>query len=171
MGIFFGTGLALIVGGLIIGAVGSWRVTFLIVGLPGLLLALLGYTIKEPVRKNLLRGVSGETSNLSFAEVFAQVKLRWQSVLGICLAFAFQAMCNYSHQAWLPTFFVRVYDWTPRHAGVTLGVISLVAGLLGAYSGGRLCGYWQRRGIAEAPLRVGSWRRSAPEHFFAWRWR
>ena len=41
MGIFFGSGLALIVGGLIIGAVGSWRLTFLIVGLPGLLAACL----------------------------------------------------------------------------------------------------------------------------------
>src|SRR4030095_7549014 len=33
MGIFFGSGLALIVGGLIIGAVGSWRSTFVIGGL------------------------------------------------------------------------------------------------------------------------------------------
>jgi predicted MFS family arabinose efflux permease len=46
----------LIVGGLVIGAVGSWRLTFLIVGLPGLLAALLVFTIKEPARKNLLDG-------------------------------------------------------------------------------------------------------------------
>ncbi|MFN7928060.1 MAG: MFS transporter [Blastocatellia bacterium] len=51
MGVFFGSGSALIVGGLVIGAVGSWRLTFLIVGLPGLLAALLAFTIKEPVRK------------------------------------------------------------------------------------------------------------------------
>src|SRR4029453_3787121 len=106
MGIFFGSGLALILGGLVIGAVGSWRLTFLIVGLPGLLAALMVLTIKEPTRKHLL---GGKTSKLSFGEVFAQVKMRWQSVVGICLAFAFQAMCNYAQQAWLPTYFVRVH--------------------------------------------------------------
>lgn len=152
MGIFFGSGLALIIGGLVIGAVGSWRLTFLIVGLPGLLAALLVFTIKEPVRKNLL---DGKTSQLSLSEVFAQVKLRWQSVAGICLAFAFQALCNYSQQAWLPTYFARAHGWQPKQAGLTLGVISLITGLLGAYLGGALCDRWQRHGKTDAPLRVG----------------
>ena len=155
MGVFFGSGLALIIGGLIIGAVGSWRMTFLIVGLPGLMVALLVSTIKEPPRKNLMRTTGGQASKLSLAEVVDQVKLRWQSVAGICLAFAFQALCNYAQQAWLPTFFIRVHGWAPRQAGLTLGIISLITGLLGAYLGGILCDRWQRRGIAEAPLRVG----------------
>lgn len=155
MGIFFGSGLALIIGGLIIGVVGSWRLTFLIVGLPGLLAAALVYTIKEPQRKNLLRTTGGQASKLSFAEVIDQVEMRWQSVAGICLAFAFQALCNYAQQAWLPTYFFRVHGWAPRQAGLTLGVISLATGLLGAYLGGRLCDHWQHRGRADAPLRVG----------------
>jgi len=152
MGVFFGSGLALIVGGLIIGAVGSWRLTFLIVGAPGLLATLLVFTIKEPERKNLL---GGKATKLTLAEVVAQIKLRWQSVIGVCLAFAFQALCNYSQQAWLPSFFTRVHGWTKKQAGLTLGVISLITGLLGAYLGGRLCDYWQRRGKTDAPLRVG----------------
>ncbi len=153
MGVFFGSGLALIVGGMVIQRVGSWRTTFLIVGAPGLLAALLMFTIKEPVRKNLL-GEKG--SKLSLAEVFAQVKLRWQSVAGICLAFAFQAMCNYAQQAWLATYFIRVHGWTPKETGLMLGLISLVTGLLGAFSGGVLCDYWQKRGgKTDASLRVG----------------
>ncbi len=152
MGVFFGSGSALIVGGLVIGAVGSWRLTFLIVGLPGLLAALLMFTIKEPVRKNLL---GGKARHLSLGEVFEQVKLRWQSVAGICLAFAFQALCNYAQQAWLPTYFVRAHGWQPKQAGLTLGVISLATGLLGAYLGGALCDRWQRGSKADAPLRVG----------------
>ncbi len=152
MGVFFGSGLALIVGGIIIQRVGSWRTTFLIVGAPGLLAALLMFTIKEPVRKNLF---GGKDSKLSIAEVFDQIKLRWQSVAGICLAFAFQAMCNYAQQAWLATYFIRVHGWTPKETGLMLGKISLVTGLLGAYSGGVLCDYWQRRGKTDASLRVG----------------
>src|SRR5262245_37061055 len=69
MGIFVGSGLALIIGGLVIGAVGSWRLTFLIVGLPGLLATLLVFTLKEPLRKNLL---GGKVSQLSLSEVFEQ---------------------------------------------------------------------------------------------------
>jgi MFS family permease len=59
MGIFFGSGLALLLGGLIVGALGSWRLTFLLVGLPGLLVALLALTIREPARRDLLRTTSG----------------------------------------------------------------------------------------------------------------
>ena len=154
MGIFFGSGLALIVGGLIIGAVGSWRLTFLLVGLPGLLAALLALTIREPARRDLLLTQSGQPSRLDLADVARQVKLRWRSVAGICLAFAAQALCNYAQQAWLPTYFVRQHGWSLRQAGVTLGTMSLATGLLGAYLGGRLADRWQRRGILEAPLRL-----------------
>ena len=155
MGIFFGSGLALILGGLIVGALGSWRLTFLVVGLPGLLVALLALTIREPPRQNLLRTAGGEASRLSLADVAREVKRRWPSVAGICFGLAAQALCNYAQQAWLPTFFVRVHGWSLRRAGVTLGVISLVTGLVGAYVGGSLADRWQQRGMAEAPLRVG----------------
>jgi MFS family permease len=155
MGVFFGSGLALILGGLIIGAVGSWRVTFLIVGIPGLFMALLALTIREPARKDLLRTSGGETARLTLADVAREARLRAWSVAGICIGFAAQALCNYAQQAWLPTYFVRVHGWSLRQAGVTLGVISLVTGLLGALAGGRLADMWQKRGIAEAPLRVG----------------
>jgi MFS family permease len=163
MGVFFGSGLALILGGLIIGWVGSWRLTFLLVGLPGALATLLVLTIREPERKNLLQG---KRSRLSLAEVLAQIRLRWQSVAGICLAFAFQAMCNYSQQAWLPTYFARAHGWQPRQAGLTLGVISLGTGLLGAYLGGVLCDRWQRRRKTDAPLRVGVLATSCAGIFF-----
>jgi MFS family permease len=155
MGIFFGSGLALILGGLIIGAVGSWRLTFLLVGLPGLAVALLALTITEPPRRDLLLNKSGQPTRLGLADVARQVKVRWQSVAGICFGFACQAMCNYAQQAWLPTYFVRVRGWSLPQAGVTLGLLSLVTGLLGAYLGGRLADRWQRRGVPEGPLRVG----------------
>jgi MFS family permease len=166
MGIFFGSGLALIVGGLIIGAVGSWRMTFLIVGLPGMLVALLALTIKEPVRKNLLLAAQGQATKLSFAEVVEQVKLRRETVAGICFGLAFQALCNYAQQAWLPTYFSRVHGWAPRQAGLTLGIMSLVTGLLGAYLGGILCDHWQRRGKQDAPLRVGALATASAGIFF-----
>jgi MFS family permease len=163
MGIFFGSGLALIIGGLVIGAVGSWRLTFLIVGLPGLLASLLVFTIREPERKNLL---DGKADKLSVAEVVEQVKLRWQSVAGICVGFGLQATCNYAQQAWLPTYFARVHNWQPKQAGLTLGIITLITGVLGAYAGGWLCDRWQRNGGTDAPLRVSVLASSCAGCFF-----
>jgi hypothetical protein len=64
------------------------------------------------------------------------VRLRSRSVAGICLAFALQALCNYAQQAWLPTFFVRMHNFSLRRAGLTLGLLSLATGLLGAFWGG-----------------------------------
>jgi len=155
MGIFFGSGLALILGGLVVGAVGSWRLTFLVVGLPGLLFALLALTIREPARQGVLRTSGGEAAHLGLADVAREVGRRRWSVAGICLGFAAQALCNYAQQAWLPTYFVRIHGWSLRQAGLTLGSLSLATGLVGAYVGGRLSDRWQRQGVAEAPLRVG----------------
>jgi MFS family permease len=167
-GIFVGAGLALIVGGTVVsavtrlpevtvpllGTIASWRLTFLIVGLPGLLVGLLVYTVREPLRRNVLRGVDGQVSQLSFREAFTQIKLRWRSVVGVSTGLSAQAMCNYAFQAWAPTFFIRVFGWSPRQTGLILGTMILITGCFGMYYGGTLCDRWQRQGIREAPLKV-----------------
>src|SRR5690606_31508962 len=67
-GAFFGAGLSFLVGGLIIqavakagdislplvGAVRPWQVVFFVVGLPGVLVALLMFTVREPARRGQL---------------------------------------------------------------------------------------------------------------------
>jgi len=169
MGIFVGSGLALIIGGTVISAVGSlppidlgilgtinsWRLTFLVVGAPGLLAAGLMYTVREPIRRNLLKTTTGTASKLSIGEVVAQLKLRWQSIFGIAFAYTFQSSCTYGFQFWAPTYFVRTHGWNASETGWILGVVIIATGCPGMYLGGRLCDHWQRQRIAEAPLRVG----------------
>jgi MFS family permease len=168
MGVFLGSSLALLVGGIVVdamvrtptvtlpllGTIASWRVTFLIVGAPGLLGALLVYTIKEPVRKNLLRSAQGGVAHLSFRQALGQLRLRWQSLGGISLGMVFQSMANYALISWGPTYFSRVHGWTPGQSGRALAAILLTAGCGGMYTGGRLSDRWQRRGLDEAPMRV-----------------
>jgi len=169
MGVFIGSGLALVVGGVVIdavaaqpeihvpllGAMASWRVAFLIVGLPGIALALLLYTVREPQRKNLLRNASGQAYVPSLREVFSQVRQRSSSAVGLALAIACMAMTTYSFGAWTPAYFIRVHHWSPGRTGVALGWIIMVCGCLGMLAGGWLCDRWQRRGLRDAPLRVG----------------
>jgi MFS family permease len=169
MGIFIGSGIALIVGGAVtqhvagmpavtvplLGEIASWRLTFLIVGLPGLLVGLLIYTVREPLRRNLLRTAGGQSSRLTRREVLREFGLRWRSVTGICVALSAQAACNYAVLAWAPTYFERVHNWQRARIGLTLGLMILTAGILGMFVGGKLCDHWISKRIHEAPLKVG----------------
>src|SRR5262249_46369866 len=139
----------------VFGAVPSWRLTFLIVGFPGIVVALFVYTIREPLRQQALRNASGEVTKLSLGDVIREMRLRWQSVVGVSLSLAFQSSCNYSLLAWAPTFFIRVHGWTAAKTGSVLGTIVLFMGCSGAYVGGLLSDRWQRQGLRESTLRVG----------------
>jgi MFS family permease len=168
MGVFLGTSASLFLTGSVLdalahtpiltvpllGAMASWRITFLIVGLPGVLFALLTRTIREPLRKNLLRTHGGETQ-LSLREAFTEIGRRWQSLLGISLGSIFQAVPTYALIYWTPAYFQRVHGWTAGQSGRGLAVLLLTFGCAGMYAGGRLSDYWQKRGIDEGALRVG----------------
>lgn len=167
IGNLLGSSLALIVGGTtvqavtrqsyvalpIIGSIESWRLTFMIVGIPGFLFALLMFTVREPVRKSLARDSSGIVK-MSLEETCRQIGARWQSVTGISLGFVFQAACNYGFTAWVPTYFLRVHEWSIGETGRALGFVILPFGCLGLYLGGYLSERWQRRGVVDGPLLV-----------------
>src|SRR5262249_52423143 len=120
-----------------------------------ILIGLLVYTVREPLRLDLLRTTDGRTSQLTIREVIRHLNLRRESVIGVSLGLSSQAMCNYAQQAWLPTFFSRVHGWSSSRTGMILGTMVIITGCLGMYLGGRLCDHWQRRSIKEAPLKVG----------------
>jgi MFS family permease len=168
IGNLLGSSLALIVGGSVVqavtrqpeitipilGTMASWRATFLILGLPGLLFALLVFTVKEPIRKNLARTASGVTK-LSLEQTFAEIRSRWQSVLGISVGFALQAACNYGFNLWVPQYFLRVHGWTIGQTGRALGLLILPFGCLGLYLGGWFSERWQKQGKIDGALLVG----------------
>jgi MFS family permease len=169
MGIFFGAGLALILGGMVVqatlhmpavavpllGTVASWRLTFLIVGLPGVVVALWMWTIREPARKNLLRAQDGSVARLSISEVFKQISMRWESVIGLSVAMIFQSMGTFALLGWGPAYFQRVHHFSPAQTGRALGLVVLTCGCLGMYAGGVMADRWQKAGIRESHLRPG----------------
>ena len=169
MGIQLGSGLALIIGGVVVqavmqmppmdlpwlGTLSPWRLTFFAVGLPGLVFALLVLTFKEPARRAVLRDASGKRLPTNLHVALAEVGKRWQSVLGIALMIGSQALCNYTLLSWGPSYFGRVHQWPRDRIGFTLGLIVLGSGCVGLISGGRLADYWQRRGVSDGTLRVG----------------
>ena len=169
MGIQLGSGLALVIGGLIaqavshmapidlpiVGSIAAWRITFLLVGLPGLLIALLVLTLREPLRRALLVNTDGTVMRLGLAESLAQIRLRWRSTAGLALVVSCQATCNYALLGWGPEFFSRLHQWPKGQTGLVLGLTTLFCGCLGLFVGGRLSDQWQAQGKTDAPLRVG----------------
>jgi len=169
MGVFFGTSVSALLTGMVIdalahtpvitvpllGAMASWRITFLLVGLPGALFALLVYTVREPLRREVLRTRDGQASRLSFGEALAEMGRRWQSLVGVSVGAIFQAVPTYALISWTPVYFQRVHHWTAGQSGRGLALLLLTGGCLGMYAGGRLSDYWQKNGVSEGPLRVG----------------
>ncbi len=169
MGIQLGSGLALIIGGLVAqavshmdpisiplaGPIAAWRVTFLIVGAPGVFIALLLLTVREPARRSLLMSSSGVAVAPGLAASLAQIRLRWRSVTGLSLLIGCQATCNYALLGWGPAFFERIHHWPKDRIGLVLGLTTLGCGCLGLLAGGRLSDRWHARGMTDAPLRVG----------------
>ena len=110
MGIFFGSGVALAIGGTVVdsvmhmpalhvpilGTIATWRLSFLLVGIPGILIGLLVYTVREPLRKNVLRDASGKEAHLGVWDMLRQIGQRWQSFWGMAIGMIFQSMASYA---------------------------------------------------------------------------
>jgi MFS family permease len=173
MGIYIGSGLAFIVGGLVagaasvqetwelplVGATRPWQVVFFIVGLPGVLLALLMYTVREPIRRGirLIKSAEGKTkvAQVPMSEVFAYIKQNWRTFFCHNVGFALLSFSSYGSSAWIPTFFVRNHGWSEAQAGQVYGWIVAIASTLGIVAGGRMADRMVERGYRDATMRVG----------------
>jgi MFS family permease len=170
LGIFIGAGTAFMVGGTLAGALAgrpdvslpllgnmsAWRLVFFIVGAPGLLLALVVSRLREPARTGALLARDGLAERLPVSAVVLQIRARWRPVAAVTVGMACHAICMYSVFAWMPTYFMRAFDWPPARAGMAVGAIVLVFGCAGMASGGRLCDRWHAAGVAHAALRIGT---------------
>jgi MFS family permease len=164
MGIFVGSGLAYVIGGAVVGwvethgqvvlplvgAIYPWQAAFFVVGAPGLLIALLFLTVREPPRRG---GASARGA--STRELFAYVRANLRSFGCVSLGYALSAMVNFGIAAWLATFLIRRYGWTGREAGTVQGVLTMTVGVAGVLAGGRVADWYVRHGKADGPLRVG----------------
>jgi len=135
IGIYIGILIGFMLGGWIAEFFG-WRYAFVVVGLPGILLALvLRFTVHEPIR-GWSEGASGKVAPAPpFAEVF---RLLWsrRSFRFLALAGSMQAFVIYGIGNWLPSFFLRTYDISIGELGTWLALASGFGGGAGSFFGG-----------------------------------
>jgi MFS family permease len=164
MGIYIGSGLAFLLGGLVIqfagqddvtlplvGATRPWQLIFFILGIAGILFTFAMYTVREPARQ----GLSGATAGVPLGTVFAYMKQNRRAVLCHNFGFALMAFTAYGAAAWIPTFFVRHHGWTAAEIGMAYGTVIMIFGTFGIVAGGRLSDWLARRGHEDANMRVG----------------
>lgn len=122
-----------------IGVLAPWQATFVLMGLPGLAMAVLLLTVREPGR-----GRRAERPSLGAA--FAHIRSRRAAFATHVGASAVVVMLIQTIAAWSPAFYARFLHLSPSQAGYAVGTATLVAAPLGHLAGGMLTDLFQARG-------------------------
>jgi MFS family permease len=171
MGVSLGAGVAYIVGAWVVGLVNSappvelpvvgelfaWQTVFILVGLPGLLIAALMITVREPTRKGKLTVTddSGrETEQISIRETLRYIGARWRTYGSHMLGMSVVTIIGYGLFLWVPTLFIRTWQWQVTDIGFAYGVVNLICGPLGVVIAGTLADRAYARGRKDSLMRT-----------------
>ena len=158
----FGTGLALLGGGLLLSlsemigpvqigglpTIEGWRFAFVACGLPGIVGTVLALSAREPERReegHPLDGTAGLGTFLLSARSWILTHFS-----AVCLI----ATMSFAFMNWLPSYLIRGYGWAPANVGLLTGVQFLLLGPAGILAGGLIVRRMQANGVADAAARV-----------------
>ena len=145
LGIPFGIMFGLFAGGWIDEMFG-WRAAFFIVGVPGILIAIIfRFTVKEPTRGQAEGKVASDIQPTIYETI--SYLLRKKSFRHLAFAASLAAFVGYGGINWLPSFFQRSYGMATSDVGWYLGLILGLPGGLGIFLGGYLSDYFGSRDV------------------------
>ena len=113
----------------------GWRIAFLVVGAPGILLALLvRFTVAEPIR-GLSENKQVSDRPIPVTEVLALLWSR-RSFRHLAVASGLTAFVAYSIISWGASYFIRSHGMSTGELGTWLALIMGLGGAIGAFGGG-----------------------------------
>lgn len=157
-----GGGLAILLGGLVVQwametrpclplmcEAAPWQVVFVVVGLPGLLVAaLFALTVREPAR----RYAPNESRQApTYAEIRGHLRRNARVFLPMFAGYALIGVSGYAFSVWGPAYFMRLHGMSPAEVGLLFGVGYGGFGTLGVLLGGVVCDRLRR---IDAPVVV-----------------
>ena len=169
LGVSIGAAMAYLLGGFVIhfaherggvtlpviGTVAPWRFVFIVVGMPGLLVALLMLTVREPLRRGARVAANlAETGRQGEIKLGVFLRSRWRAAFGCLLGYALINIPFSITLQWSPTFLMRSHHLDPRQVGLILGSIFLGPSLIGQLAGSFISDWSFTRGARSAPLRT-----------------
>lgn len=169
LGSKIGQGLSFFIGGLLtaaiipaasyavpfLGEIRGWQAIFIIVGLPGVLLALLVYLFPEPPRRRRLE--SGAGSPTGYGDYLRYAKRNARFLVSIHVAGVITTMVVAALAAWTPVYFMRTYHWPVDQVGLWLGVVIVAGPVTGLPLHGWIADRLFRRGVRDAHTRYLVW--------------
>ena len=170
MGVSLGAGLAFLAGGKIIawvysmppltlpvvGELFQWQSVFFMVGLPGLLVAVLMFTVREPSRKDKMVTTDNPSGDDTFTlrQCAAFLWERKNTYGTLFLGMSVVTIMGYGYFSWIPAMFMRTWDWSIAEIAYSYGIIILIAGPFGVNYAGWLADRWYNKGRKAAHMRV-----------------
>jgi predicted MFS family arabinose efflux permease len=151
LGVNFGLLIAYLAGGWLSENWG-WRVTFVAVGLPGILIAAVLYlTVAEPKRGGAEKSDPSESSDdrpttPGFRAVAAHM-WRVRSIRHLCMGATLAGFIGYGFVLWMPSFLARSHDLAPTQIGLILALMTGVVGAFGTFTAGKLTDVLSRRDV------------------------
>lgn len=148
LGVNGGLLIAYLAGGWLIDNVG-WRMTFVAVGAPGLLIAAVVFlTTIEPRRgasDAVVDNSPGDADDLpSFTAVWGHM-WRVRSIRHLTIGSAVAGFVGYGFVLWMPAFLIRSHGLAPTEVGIILALFTGIIGGLGTFTAGRLADVLARR--------------------------
>ena len=164
-GVYIGIGITLLGGGFLIdyltsigginipliGYLKPWQATFMIVGLPGLVLAVAAFYLKEPKR---LEEQAYINKNVDRQNVFLHLKEHKKTLVPMFGGLIFMALIFYSFSFWAPTMMIRAYNISLSQAGFILGLITIISSIAGTIFAGSAVDYLRNKNYSDAPVRA-----------------
>jgi len=146
LGITIGGGMAYMIGGWVLGAVGDaeaslpivgslepWQLTFILVGLPGFVVSALVWTIREPMRHGLSRADGEGVPVGEVLKYFRQHARLYGAILG---SVSLLSVLGYGTITWYVEMLIRNFGAEASVVGPRFGWIFVIAGSVGAVVGG-----------------------------------
>jgi MFS family permease len=153
MGMVVGGGSALAVGGLLlqlandgvfaglplVGTLAPWRQVLVLLGAPGVLMALLLLSLREPPRRE-----RAAATGLSWRQTWQRLGEHRALLLPLYLAMALLSVGDFSLLNWSPALLSRRYGYAADELGLLLGGIAMATGVVATLGGGWLADQWGR---------------------------
>ena len=153
LGPYVGGGVALFGGGLLLSSmhgessawlasygVAPWQAVFVVVGLPGLVLAaLVALTVREPARREAFGEAAQAQDDMpALSDVVRELFVRNRFCLPYFAAYVALITLFYSHAAWFPTLLMRHFHLAPKAVGQMAAPAYMIGGTLGIACAGML---------------------------------
>lgn len=141
----------------LVGEIRPWQLVFLLTGLPGLVLGVLVFLVREPQRRGRLAAMQGHEDGPGKSSILRFMAPRRGFYIAHILGFSFFNLMAAGYVNWAPSFLMRTYHWPVQRVGLVLGLMSLTCGVSGMLGSGFVVDRLFRRGLHDAHLRYYAW--------------